>query len=361
MRLLWVTFAKIVCMTPSQIDALLLPFLESAGEEEEVLLCRLMAEQVEPTIRRILECKLQFYVNRGGSLRPSPDAEEVYGEVQLHLLKRLRELKKNPAGKPISNLRGYAATVARHTCDEYLRHKYPWRRHLKDRIRYHLLSRREFALWEDPEKGWLTGLAAWELKKPSSHEDASEVAEDRLPEIAGGNVRRDMKLHEVLMALFQSVGRPLELDQLTGVVARMWGVTDQPVLSLDEGDSVFSKRLASSDPGPDSLAEQHQLVRQLWLEICQLPRRQRVALLFNLKSPRGVNVITLFPLTGVATFQQLADALELPLAEFERLSVELPMDDSRIAEYLGATRQQVINLRRTARERLGRRIKAFKS
>ena len=348
-------------MTSSQIDVLLLPFLESAEEEEEVLLYRLVAEQVDPTIRRILECKLQFYVNRSGDLYPNPDAEEVYGEVQLHLLRRLRELKKDPAGKPISNLRGYAATVARHTCDEYLRHKYPWRRHLKDQIRYHLISLREFVLWKDPEKGWLSGLAAWELKKTSSREDASELAENSLPEIIGGNMRCGMKLHELLMVLFQSTGRPLELDQLTGAVARMWGVMDQPVLSLDEGDSVLSKRLVSSDPGPDSLAEQHQLIQQLWLEICQLPRRQRVALLFNLKSPQGVNVITLFPLTGVATFQQLANALELPLAEFERVSADLPMDDSRIAEYLGATRQQVINLRRTARERLARRIKALKA
>lgn len=355
-----VAFAKIVCTTSSQIDALLLPFLESAEEEEEVLLYRLVAEQVEPTIRRVLECKLQFYVNRGGGLHPNPDAEEVYGEVQLHLLRRLRELKKNPAGKPINNLRGYAATVARHTCDEYLRHKYPRRRHLKDRIRYHLLSRREFALWEDPEKGWLSGLAAWELGKTSPREEEASEPEESLPEIAGGDVRRDMKLHELLMLLFQSTGRPLELDELTGAVARVWGVTDETVLSLDEGDSALSRRLVSSDLGPDSLAEQHQLVQQLWQEICQLPRRQRVALLFNLKSPRGVNVITLFPLTGVATFQQLADALELPLAEFERISAELPMDDSHIAEYLGATRQQVINLRRTARERLGRRIKGLK-
>jgi RNA polymerase sigma factor (sigma-70 family) len=346
-------------MTSSQIDVLLLPFLESVEEEEEVLLYRLVAEQVEPTIRRVLERKLQFYVNRGG-LHPNPDAEEVYGEVQLHLLRRLRELKKDPAGKPISNLRGYAAMVARHTCDEYLRHKYPWRRHLKDQIRYHLISRREFALWEDPEKGWLSGLAAWELKKTSSHEDAPEPAVGSLPEVTGGNMRRDMKLHELLMLLFQSTGRPLELDQLTGAVARLWGVADQPVLSLDEGDPILSKRLVSSDPGPDSLAEQHQLIQQLWLEICRLPRRQRVALLFNLKSPKGVNVITLFPLTGVATFQQLANALELPLAEFERVSADLPMDDSRIAEYLGATRQQVINLRRTARERLARRVKALK-
>jgi hypothetical protein len=91
----------------------------------------------------------------------------------------------------------------------------------------------------------------------------------------------------------------------------------------------------------------------------QLPRRQRAALLLNLRNPNGVNVITLFPATGVATVEQIAEALEMTCEEFEKLWGALPMDDLSIAEYLGATRQQVINLRKNAREKLMRRIQAF--
>jgi hypothetical protein len=71
-------------------------------------------------------------------------------------------------------------------------------------------------------------------------------------------------------------------------------------------------------------------------------------------------VITLLPATGAATFEQIALALEIPVAEFEQLWAQLPLDDLYLADYLGATRQQVINLRKTARERLLKRMKELK-
>jgi hypothetical protein len=102
------------------------------------------------------------------------------------------------------------------------------------------------------------------------------------------------------------------------------------------------------------------LLQVLWSEICLLPRRQRVALLLNLRNPQGINIITLLPLTSIATFEEIAHALEIPAGEFETLWANLPLDDLSIARYLGATRQQVINLRKTARERLLRRISALR-
>jgi hypothetical protein len=68
----------------------------------------------------------------------------------------------------------------------------------------------------------------------------------------------------------------------------------------------------------------------------------------------------LLPATGVATFEQIALTLEIPIAEFEQLWAQLPLDDLYLADYLGATRQQVINLRKTARERLLKRMKELK-
>jgi hypothetical protein len=38
---------------------------------------------------------------------------------------------------------------------------------------------------------------------------------------------------------------------------------------------------------------------------------------------------------------------------------DLPIEDARIAELLGVTRQQVINARKSGRERLARRLKGF--
>ena len=65
----------------------------------------------------------------------------------------------------------------------------------------------------------------------------------------------------------------------------------------------------------------------------------------------------LFAHTHIATLDELAEALELTLREFLELSNELPMEDSLMASHLGLTRQQVINLRTSARRRLARRMR----
>jgi len=79
-------------------------------------------------------------------------------------------------------------------------------------------------------------------------------------------------------------------------------------------------------------------------------------LLLNL---RDINegVAMLFPLIGVATIRQIAEALATPAEEFSVLWNELPLDDAAIALRLGTTRQGVINLRKAARARLSRRMR----
>jgi hypothetical protein len=58
---------------------------------------------------------------------------------------------------------------------------------------------------------------------------------------------------------------------------------------------------------------------------------------------------------GVASFREVAEALETTPEELAGLWNRLPLEDLEIATRLGLERQQVINLRCTARERLARR------
>ena len=71
----------------------------------------------------------------------------------------------------------------------------------------------------------------------------------------------------------------------------------------------------------------------------------------------GGGGIDLFPLTGVAGWREIAAALDMPADEYAALWPDLPLDDTEIARRMGATRQQVINLRKAARARLARRMK----
>ena len=336
----------------AQTDDLLLPFLTSGdATEEEAALTELVTAHVAPVVRRTLGYRLQFYASPGARQASHPDAEEIYHDVQLHLLRRLRALKADPAGKPIGNLRGYVAAATRIACDDYLRRKYPRRRHLRDKLRYQLTTRAEFALWESAEGVWLAGLATWVGRAAHAAPDPAALAAK-----LGSPDPHAQSTQELLRAVFAAAAAPLELEHLTALVARLWGVEDRPHESLDDGGAL-AERLASPQADPTAAAESRQLLERLWAEIGLLPRRQRVALLCNLRNPHGVNVITLLPATGVATVEEIAAVLEIPPSEFEWLWGALPLDDLRLADYLGATRQQVINLRRSARDRLARRLK----
>ncbi|HWT01421.1 MAG TPA: hypothetical protein VN256_14325 [Pyrinomonadaceae bacterium] len=340
-------------VSPAQTDELLHPFLLACDEGgEEAALAALFAEHVAPLARRILGHKLQFYARRGGRGFDYPEVEDVYQDVYTRLLRRLRALKADPASKPINNLRSYVAALTRTTCDEYLRHKYPQRRYLKDKLRYQLATRDEFALWEAADGVWLAGLADWAGRAAIESPDR-----DALAARLGALDAHAQSTQELLRAIFHAAAQPLELEYLTALVASLWGIEDRPHESLDASGGALAEQLAYPQADAAAVLESRELLDRLWAEICQLPRRQRVALLCNLRNQHGVNVITLLPATGVVGVEQIASALEIPLPEFEQLWAALPLDDLRLAQYLGATRQQVINLRRSARDRLARRLK----
>lgn len=95
---------------------------------------------------------------------------------------------------------------------------------------------------------------------------------------------------------------------------------------------------------------------EVWREIELLPPRQRVALLLGLRDENGSAIASLLILLRIATFDQLAAAVELSREELAAIWDQLPLPDQAIAEQLDLTRQQVINLRKSARDRLGRRL-----
>jgi hypothetical protein len=186
-----------VLVTASQIDPSLLPFLDATNEPEEAAaLARLNDEQIEPAIRRGLRYKLRFHSPQGDPNLQRPEFEEIYNDIQLRLLKRLRALKEDPAQNQIANLRGYVARVTRNTCDEYLRQRYPLRRSLRDKVRRHLLNHTEFALWEDTEDNWLAGLAGWQTRREITM--AGDDLQERLKMVWQTIDVQRLQLHDLL-------------------------------------------------------------------------------------------------------------------------------------------------------------------
>src|SRR5262249_10151141 len=151
-------------------------------------------------------------------------------------------------------------------------------------------------------------------------------------------------LADLVVTIFTQTDHPIELDDLVDIVAGACGVKDmaQQSISCDEDADPFA---GIAERRADVAAEvDHRLfLKWLWEEILQLPARQRMALLLNLRDEQGGGVAALLPITGVATIRQIAGALDMAAEEFARLWPRLPLDDAGIAGLLGITRQQVIN------------------
>ena len=331
-------------------DVLLSPYLNARSDaESDSLLTTLLVEHADPVIRKIIGRKLSDCFRH-------QESEDVHGEVVTQLLERLR-LCKAGSDAAIQDFRNYVAVTAYNACHEYLRNKYPERRRLKNRLRYLLTHHAAFGLWQTETGDWLGGFSGWMTRriKIASVSKLRQLPAE--PEIfaslpASGESSCAM-LVDLLTAIFRDVGEPVEFEALVNSVADLQGIKDHSEPTNWEEQEVRLKATAQDFVVE---TEQRSYLRRLWSEIVQLPLRQRVALLLNLKDINE-GVVMLFPLTGVASIRQIAETLAIPADEFSLLWNDLPLEDAAIAIRLGLTRQGVINLRKSARARLSRRMR----
>lgn len=346
-----------------QVDEALLPLLRVSDEPElQHLLARIVSEHAEPIIKDIIRYKLRAPDHSSNHGRDHENhAEDIYNDAIVQLLVRLKEFKANPQHKAISNLRSYVAVIAYNSCYRHLRLMYPQRHVLKNRLRYLLTRQAGFALWEGANKELTCGFAVWKEDITNKVETAKiqKLNEDPRIVMESGLLAVDAqkaKPAAVLAAIFNYAKCPLKLDELVNIVARLWGIKDQ-VSSFEveeESGGITNKQVDFTIE-----LDQQEYLKNLWSEIVALPVGQRAALLLNLRDSEGRGCIELFHLAGLVTIKQMAAVLNTPLATFAALWNDLPLDDLTIAERLGLTRQQVINLRKSARARLARRMKVF--
>lgn len=338
------------------LDRLLSPWLEAEGEEEaEQRLAQLIVTAIEPVITGVIRFKLRFGAG-------APETEDLKQEALTEVLGELRRCRKEPARYPIADARGLAATITYRTCYRWLRRQSPHRNALRNRLQYALTRKPRLALWPDLMKRLLAGLAAWRGRNDcASAAKLQQLCDDgRLRAVAGrmSGGRSLTEFSEFLEALFASANLPVELDGLVRVTAELLQVRDEPIASTSMEEGAEIPALVSQDDVAWQV-EKRIFLQRLWEEINQLPLSQRTALLLNLRDANGNGCIALFPALGVASLRQLATVLEMPFEQFAALWNQLPLDDAAIAKLLNLTRQQVINTRKSGRERLARRLRGF--
>jgi len=350
-----------------QTDLLVRSFLQAQdAAETEQLLGELLSNHAEPVIRNITRSR-QYAIRASlASRKNTLDTEDVRNEVVLRLLARLRDLKANPGDAQIENFQSYVAAVTYNCYYELLRQKYPERLRLKNRVRYALNHHPDLALWDSNGGEWLCGSAAWKQfngftkNRERLGNFSSDLENFQRLALPSGNARK-IHLADLLVAIFSWMQCPVEFDELVTIVAGLYGIKDElkPAESGENSPGERCETLPDRRVDIAAQVERRLYLEHVWSEICQLPPRQRIALLLNLRDGNGRDVLALFPLTGVATLRQIAAVLNLLMDEFAELWNSLPLDDLSIARRMGITRQQVINLRKSARERLARRIQHF--
>jgi hypothetical protein len=344
-----------------QIDSLLAPLaLMSGGEEIDVFLSQLIAVHAEPVINGIIRYKLRHNLNRGGV---ESEADDLRQEAIVQLLVELQKLRSDAATHPIRDVRGLAATITYRLCAQWMRRQFPQLHALRNQIQYLLTRQAGFALWhedKDEAKKQVAGYAAWKGQTPSiKADDLKRLLQNEklIDSLGGGGDSADLK--EALATIFNHAGGPVEFDELVKTVAALLQISDRRIESIDEDSADAGVVLAGQEADVSSHVEKRIFLQRLWEELRLLSLQQRSAVLLNLRDHKGRGCIALFPATGVATIDQLAEALEMSAEQLAEMWNELPLEDAKIAELLQQTRQQIINARQSARRRLARRLKGF--
>jgi hypothetical protein len=335
-----------------------------AGQAESLV------QEVEPVVRGIIRRKLHVTLDPADGRRENQNALELFGDVWVKLLQQSHD--------NIRSARSYAAVITYHACSEYFRDKYPARSSLRNRVHYFLTHHPQYAVWDHEEGDLVCGFAIWRDRKtdPAPPQKLS----DQVPEQRAKPVERmtPSDWDSLFDSIFETLGAPAPLDEMVNALAPLVGSVDAVEAEKkqeEEGQRDVLADAPSRELSPEDRLRVRLQLQRLWIEILQLKPRQRFAYLLN---PTDAE-IEVFPNNGIASIVEIGRSLAITAGQFELLSMDLPVEllpgydqrfacvwnclplsDKLIAKLLEATPQQVINLRKVARERLGKQMKNFR-
>lgn len=349
-----------------EIDGRLRPLLEVDDEQYNLRLSHIIKEHAEPLIDKILGSKLNVYHKDYLGNSESSDLEDLRSEAILRLIKCLKIMRIEPVDYGIKDLPNFVSKITFNVYNHYLRKKYPLRHGLKKKLSYLLASRVQFDLWLE-NKDKVAGFSSWKniVLPPAESKVLAEFAANRQVFISNkleGQSPSQLSLDLLLTRLFEWAGHPIEIDLLVNIIADLLEIKDHSNVDWsDQKESVgfVAKKAMHSEADQSDKTRRIELREYLillWREIKELPVRQRKALLMSLRDENGDGLINSFSPCGIASPLEIAEVLEMDIGKLAEIWNSFPLKDAVIAEALGVTNQQVINLRKSARERLARRM-----
>jgi DNA-directed RNA polymerase specialized sigma24 family protein len=314
------------------LDRLLREFLNSPETSAQALET-LLFEHAEPLIRRIVSRRLSGSVS-------AQDREDTCGDAVVELLGRLESWKQG-GSRPIDDFLAYTAVIARHSCDHHLRSLQPQKYRLRNRVFYLLDTSSDYGEWDDELGRSVCGFSR------HTGQSAKNLSPGWYHSVS---VRAGASETEIVAEILAE-SSPLLVDDLLEATARLAGLGDEKPVEWGEVEAL----MASREPGYEERLDLRRALSALWAEIQELPLPQRIALLLNLRDEHGCSPLSTFPAFGIVSMRQIAETLAVPAEELAAIWSRLPISDLEIGNRLKLDRQQIINLRKAARQRLARR------
>lgn len=311
--------------------------VEKEGKLARTYLDDLLDQSLLPVMEQVVRRRLR---NLPATQEGGDDlAERVRGRALAYLIPPLYGFRESRAIPP--DLIDLATCVTKRALGEAIEESHTAPRRLRHRV-LALLSAdsNRFTVETDPLWGWRVGVAGASTKLTSGRwqellRNPEGVAARVLPE------GESAPLADRLAELLGWVGHLVVFEELLEVV---WALV---------GDT--SEAAAETGTAPSTMAEAteaHFLLSQLWRAVCSLPVRQRIIVLLGLTDARGGSLLECLSQLGVASEEELSQALEIGAKSYALLRRELPCNDTRIAELLKSTPEAVASLRHVARARL---------
>jgi RNA polymerase sigma factor (sigma-70 family) len=343
------------------MDAILLAYLNATSDSErEQCLDELVLLHAAPVARRMLRFKLGLHVSDQGTNRDNPEAEDVYQEAITKIVQTLRDLKAASRLSEIENLNPYVASIAANVCVDFLRSKSPAKYRLKHNVRDIFNRHRDFRVWEIGNET-VGGFGGWQgtARLPASDRQIRELENDletfRVARFGNEDIRQ-LPITRLVAETLQWIERPIRIDDLVAIVARLLRIEDQPSADVSFETVGDEFGVGRNEVTADSILAAKELLARLWQAVQQLPVQQRDAYCLSFEDADGVDLFSLLLETGVATVPQIAQALGRPVTDINRLRSGMPLDYLAIATELGSTRALVTQWRFRAIQRLRKEL-----
>ena len=345
-------------MSPLESHELLLTYLSEKDENLASKIAEQLIAEIRPLIEKIVAANLRNLLGSPSHFSQLQDLPDVRQEVIIRLLTYLRTAREKAESNNIKDLNAYVATVSYNCCYEYKQRKYPQRFRLKKKLQYLFTHHAALGIWQDEAQEWFGGLREWggDLKhwKIQSPHRTQQLLNDQLPQslqhVHYPTLKRNPAAGQ-LVELFNWSQEFIQLGDLVTIIQKWWNLSDETV------------QLEEDFPGQpfevlkiESALENGKKQKAVWSEITLLPLAQRKALLLNLRDSVDRELVTLLPALEIASLRDIAATLEITPENLAQVWNTLPLNDQQIAAEMGLERRQVINLRRSARERLVRRL-----